>query len=68
MHRTTLVLDEKQLAKVKKILGTKGIKDTIDAAFAEIVAMEQRKRLVDRLASMNGLDLDDPKVMARAWR
>lgn len=68
MHRTTLVLDEKQLAKVKKILGTKGIKDTIDAAFAEIVAMEQRKRLVERLTSMDGLDLDDAKVMARAWR
>lgn len=68
MHRTTLVLDEKQLAKVKKILGTKGIKDTIDAAFAEIVAMEQRKRLVERLSTMNGLELDDPKVMARAWR
>ena len=68
MHRTTLVLDEKQLARVKKILGTKGIKDTIDAAFAEIVALEQRKKLAERLTTMDGLDLYDPKVMARAWR
>lgn len=68
MHRTTLVLDEKQLAKVRKILGTKGIKDTIDRAFAEIVAMEQRKKLVEQLRTMDGLELDDPKVMARAWR
>lgn len=68
MHRTTLVLDEKQLARVKKVLGTKGIKDTIDAAFAEILAIEQRKKLVERLTTMDGLELDDPKVMARAWR
>lgn len=68
MHRMTLVLDDKQLLKVKKILGTKGIKDTIEKAFAEILAMEQRKKLVARLRTMEGLDLDDPKVMARAWR
>ena len=42
--------------------------ESVDAAFAEIVAMAQRKRLVERLTSMDGLDLDDPKVMARAWR
>ncbi len=68
MHRTTLVLDDRKLAKVRKLLGTKGIKETIERALDEIIAFEARRRVVDQLARMEGLDLDKPEVMARAWR
>lgn len=68
MHRTTLVLDDRKLAKVRKLLGTKGIKDTIERALDEVIAFETRRRAVDQLAKMEGLDLDKPAVMARAWR
>lgn len=68
MHRTTLVLDVKKLAKVRRVLGTTGIKDTVERAFDEILAMEVRKRAVARLVSQEGLDLADADVMATAWR
>ena len=68
MHRTTLVLDDRKLAKARRLLRTKGIKDTIEAALDEVIAYEARRRAVDQLRNLEGLDLDDPKVMARAWR
>lgn len=67
MHRTTILLDPKKLAKVRRILGTTGIKDTVERAFDEILAMELRKRAVARLISQEGIDLADPDVMAAAW-
>lgn len=68
MHKTTLVLDEAKLKRVRKLLGTKGIRDTIDRALDEVLAMEARRRLVERLRTMDGLDLDQPEIMAGAWR
>lgn len=64
----TLVVDEAKLRRVRSVLGTNGIKDTIDRALDEVLALEARRRLVERLRSMEGLDLDDPEVMACAWR
>ncbi len=68
MHRTTIVLTQKKLAKVRRVLGTTGIKETVERAFDEILAMEVRKHAVERLIKMEGIDLADKRVMARAWR
>jgi hypothetical protein len=68
MHKTTLVLDEAKLRRARKVLGTKGIKDTVDRALDEVLALEARRRLVDRLRTGKGLDLADADVMAEAWR
>jgi uncharacterized protein (DUF362 family) len=68
MHKTTLVIDEAKLRRVRKVLGTKGIKDTIDRALDEVLALDARRRLVEKLRMMKGLDLADEKVMAGAWR
>ena len=68
MHKTTLVIDEAKLRRVRKVLGTKGIKDTIDRALDEVLALDARRRLVEKLRTMKGLDLADRKVMAGAWR
>ncbi|OGQ18720.1 MAG: hypothetical protein A2138_03885 [Deltaproteobacteria bacterium RBG_16_71_12] len=68
MHRTTLVLDQQKLAKVRRLLGTKGIKDTVERALDEVLAAEQRRQAFERLRTLKGLDLDDPDVMAGAWR
>lgn len=68
LHKTTIALDQKKLARVRKVLGTKGIKETVERAFDEILAMQLRKQHVERLRTMDGLDLDAPEVMARAWR
>ena len=50
------------------MLGTKGIKDTIDRALDEVIALDARRRLVEKLRKMDGMDLADDKVMAGAWR
>ena len=68
MHRTTLVIDPRKLARARKLLGTKGIKDTIERALAEVIAYEQRRKAVEQLREMDGLELDDPEVTADAWR
>lgn len=68
MHRTTIELDEALVARAGEILGTRGLKATVQRALEEVVAREARLRLVERLKAMEGLDLDNPEVMARAWR
>jgi hypothetical protein len=34
-RRTTVELDEKKFSRVRRVLGTRGIKETIDRAFDE---------------------------------
>lgn len=67
-HKTTVVLDLAKLRRVRKLLGTAGIRDTLDRALDEVLALEARRRLVDKLRTMDGLDLDNADVMAGAWR
>lgn len=68
MHKTTLVIDERKLAKARRLLGTKGIRDTIERALDEVIAYEARRLAVEQLRTMDGLDLADREVMAKAWR
>ncbi len=68
MHRPTIVLDEKKLAAARRLLGTTGIKDTVERALDEVLAADRRLRAFERLRTMDGLELDDPEIMARAWR
>jgi hypothetical protein len=68
MEKTTLVLDKSKLARARKELGTRGIRDTVDRALDEVLALAARRKLLERLKTMKGLDLDDEAVMADAWR
>jgi len=68
MHRTTIVIDQRKLSKARRLLGTKGIKDTVERALDEVIAFEARRLAVEQLRTLAGLDLDDPDVMASAWR
>jgi len=68
MQRTTLDLDEDLVAEAGAILGTSGVSDTVQRALEEVVARDARRRFIDRLQNMRGLDLDDPEVMRQAWR
>lgn len=68
MHRTTIEIDDKKLSRARRILGTKGIKDTLEKALDEVLAMEVRKKAVARLIALDGTDLADESVMKDAWR
>jgi Arc/MetJ family transcription regulator len=67
-HKTTIEVDESLVERAASILGTRGLKATVHRALEEVVASEARRRLVERLRAMDGLDLDKPEVMAEAWR
>ena len=68
MPKTTIELDERLVAQAAEALGTRGLKATVQRALEEAVARRLRQELLEQLSRMEGLDLDDPEVMARAWR
>lgn len=62
LRRTTIEVDEDLLAKAQTVLGTTGLKDTVDAALDEVVRAHLRKRLAERIKTRRGIDLS-PKVL-----
>lgn len=63
-----MLIDTRKLQKVRKALRTRSIRDTVDRALDEALALEARRRLLDRLSRTNGRDLANAKVIAAAWR
>ena len=64
----TIEIDERKLAEVQRLLGTQTLRETVDRSFDEVLARDARRRDIARLQRMEGLDLDKPEVMERAWR
>jgi len=67
-RKTSVEINEDLLSAVQRVLATATIKDTIEEAFREVLRVEARRAEVEALAAMQGSDLSDPEVMARAWR
>jgi len=68
-RRTTIEMDEQLLEDAQAVLGTHGLKDTVDRALTEVVRASRRRALADRLGSGSGLDLDDETIKhVRQWR
>ncbi len=69
MHKTTLMVDDKKIARVRRLLGTKGIRDTIDQALDEVIAVRARRRVIEQLRTMEGLDENMLRnARKEAWR
>ena len=68
MRKTTLVIDEDLVQQAQAALGTRGLKATVDRALQEAIAVAARRRAIEQLRTMTGLELDNPEVMAGAWR
>lgn len=49
MDKTSLVIDRAKVEQVKKILGTKTLAATVDAALQEVIDFEKRMRVWDRI-------------------
>jgi len=69
MKRTSIELDEELLARAQEVLGTKGVKATVERALEEVWRAHLRQRLLRRLETGEGLDLT-PEVLeeSRRWR
>jgi Arc/MetJ family transcription regulator len=65
VRRTTLDIDDDMLAKAREILGTRGVKDTVNEALLEVVRVEAGKRFIARLKDNE--DFGNPEIMERAW-
>lgn len=68
MRKTTIAIDEAAAAEASRVLGTKGLTETVNQSMREVAAMAARRRFVERLRRMEGMDLNDAEVMSRAWR
>ena len=67
-RKTSVEIDEELLEEVRRILGTSTLKETVNEAFLEVLRERARRREVEALAEMRGMELDDPEVMRSAWR
>jgi Arc/MetJ family transcription regulator len=67
VRKTTVTIDDEILDQVSAILGTRGITATIDEALRRVLVAEARERLIRRLRTMEGIDLDNEEIMAGAW-
>jgi Arc/MetJ family transcription regulator len=68
MTKKLIDIDEDALAQATQILGADTMKEAVNRALAEVVLLAERRAHADRLASMDGLDLDNDGIMAGAWR
>ena len=67
-RRTTIEIDDELVNQAKAVLGTKGLRDTVEAALDEIVKSALRERLIRRLQDPEGIDWDALMEARRSWR
>jgi len=69
MRRTSLEIDEELLARAQRVLGTSGVKDTVDRALDEILRADLRQRLAERIRTGDGIDRSEELLEAsRRWQ
>jgi len=59
MPKTSLSIDREKADAAAAVLGTKTLTATIDAALTEIVNMDRRRRLVERIRRDGGIGPSD---------
>jgi Arc/MetJ family transcription regulator len=67
VKKTTLELDPAKRDAVAAVLGTKGLKATVDAAFDAVLRQHAGHELV-RLAQQGEVELTNEEVESQAWR
>ncbi len=67
-RKTSVEINEELLRLAQGILATTTVRETVEEAFREVVRSQARREEVEALTTMQGMDLGDPEIMARAWR
>ena len=57
MRRTAIEIDEARLARAQCVLGTTGVKDTIDVALQEVIRADLRRQRCSKPAGLAALEL-----------
>jgi Arc/MetJ family transcription regulator len=68
MSKRLVDIDDELLGEASEVLGSSTMKETVNRALLEVVHAARRRRHVERLTTMRGLDLNKPRVMSKAWR
>jgi Arc/MetJ family transcription regulator len=66
VQKTTIEFDPAKRDAVAAVLGTKGLKATVDAAFDVVLQRHAGRELV-RLVEQGGIELTNEEVESRAW-
>ena len=53
--KTSLVIDREKVARAKEILETTTLAETVDAALDEVIALDARRRLLERIRREGGI-------------
>lgn len=64
-RRTTIEIEDALLNQAQKALGTKGLKETVDKAFRDVVRRHLRERLAERILTGTGIDRS-PEFLAES--
>ena len=68
VRRTSIELDEEQLSRAQRALGTTGVKDTIERALDDAIRADLRRRLAERILSGDGIDRGEALLAeSRQW-
>lgn len=68
VRKTSFEVDFDKLEAARKLLGTRTLTETVDAALDEVVKIQKRRELFELLSTPGVHALNDPDVMAGAWR
>lgn len=68
MTKRLVDVDDDLVAGARAVLGTGTLKATVNAALREVVDRAVALDHLERLRTLEGLDLGDPAVMRGAWR
>ncbi|MGI8948096.1 MAG: type II toxin-antitoxin system VapB family antitoxin [Ornithinimicrobium sp.] len=66
--RTLIDADDELLERARVLLRTGTKKDTVNAALAQVVALDARRQFLDDARAGAISDATDDTVMDRAWR
>ena len=67
MTKRLVDIDDTLLARARELLGAETMKEAVNRALSEVINLERRRMLIDRMTTGDGIELDE-KTMRAAWR
>ncbi|MEA2011242.1 MAG: DUF2191 domain-containing protein [Actinomycetota bacterium] len=67
MTKRLIDVDDAKLGAVRDLLGTTTLKATVDTAFDEVLALEERRRSLLAERGIDQAELADPRERQAAW-
>ena len=66
MTKRLVDIDDSLLREAQQLLGTETMKEAVNRALGEVIDLDRRRRLLDRMSTGKGVDLSD-ETMRAAW-